>query len=100
MVAKHRKGCHGLHCRQSCPCWSQLSLAVLTSFLPETTLGTGHYPVCQVSTPVGEDVDLAALPLHGQVMGELALEALCALAMPEVLTQHRLWVGACRSRAV
>lgn len=45
--------------------------------------------------PICEDVDLSSLALHRQVVRELALEALCALPMAEVLTDHALWVNAC-----
>ncbi len=49
----------------------------------------------EMAAPVLEDVDLAALALHVEVVGELALEAFGALAMPEVLAHHRLGIHAC-----
>ena len=45
---------------------------------------------------VGEQVNLASLALHCQVMTELALESFCTLACSEVLTHNRFGVDTCR----
>ena len=50
------------------------------------------FPV--LGPPVGEQVDLLRLPLHGQVVRVLALEALCALPGTVELAHHRLGVHA------
>ena len=44
--------------------------------------------------PVGEQVNLLRLALHGQVVRVLALEAFSALPGPEKLADDRLWVDA------
>lgn len=48
--------------------------------------------------PVCEQVRLVRLALHAQVVGELALEALGALAVAEVLAHNGLGVHACRRK--
>ncbi len=48
--------------------------------------------------PVGEDVDLAALALHVEVVRKLALEPLGALAVAEELAYNRLGVHACMAK--
>ena len=48
--------------------------------------------------PVREDVDLAALALHVEVVRKLALEPLGALAVAEELAHNRLGVHACTAK--
>lgn len=64
-----------------------------------TALWRPGFAAGPTSAPVGEEVGLLRLALHRQVVRELALEALRALAVPVELTHNGLGVHACGAGA-